>query len=75
MDHARAGRAVTQLADLPITRHSHLPLIERIWTLRERFTAYDGIYVALAELLDVELVTADARLARAARDFVAVADL
>ncbi len=40
----------------------HLP---RIWQLRDNLTAYDATYVALAEVLSCELVTADARLARA----------
>jgi predicted nucleic acid-binding protein len=40
----------------------HLP---RIWQLRDNLTAYDATYVALAEALSCELVTADARLARA----------
>jgi len=38
-------------------------LIERIWELRHTITAYDASYVALAELLDVPLVTCDAKLA------------
>lgn len=33
--------------------------------LRENLTVYDAAYVALAELLEVVLLTADARLARA----------
>jgi hypothetical protein len=33
--------------------------------LRENLSAYDASYIALAELLDCELLTADARLGRA----------
>jgi predicted nucleic acid-binding protein len=33
--------------------------------LRENLTAYDALYVALAEALDCPLLTADARLANA----------
>ena len=40
-------------------------LLPRAWELRESLTVSDGVYVALAELLDVELLTCDARLARA----------
>jgi predicted nucleic acid-binding protein len=40
-------------------------LIARAWQLRDAVSAYDAQYVALAELLDVALVTADRRLARA----------
>ena len=51
------------LPDAPIVRVPHRPLIERIWELRHTITAYDASYVALAELLDVPLVTCDAKLA------------
>ncbi|HXH90203.1 MAG TPA: type II toxin-antitoxin system VapC family toxin, partial [Thermoanaerobaculia bacterium] len=50
--------------DLPINRYSHKPLLPRILALRENVTAYDGAYVALAEILDLPLVTRDGRLAR-----------
>ena len=40
-------------------------LLDRVWELRDNLSAYDATYVALAETLDVGLVTADARLARA----------
>jgi predicted nucleic acid-binding protein len=36
-----------------------------VGSLRENVSAYDGVYVALAEVLDARLVTADRRLARA----------
>ena len=39
--------------------------MERCWELRTKATVYDAVYVALAELLDAPLVTADAKLARA----------
>lgn len=57
--------ALSDLLDLPIRRAPHPPLLKRCWELRANVTAYDAAYVALAELLDVALVTADARLARA----------
>ena len=37
----------------------------RAWKLRENVTAYDAMYVALAEALDAPMVTCDAPLARA----------
>jgi len=40
-------------------------LLPRAWQLRDTVTAYDAQYVALAEFLDVPLVTADGRLSRA----------
>ena len=39
--------------------------MDRAWELRDNVTVYDAVYVALAELLDAPLVTADSRLAKA----------
>lgn len=61
----RAAQALDDLADLRIDRHPHLPLLARVWELRDNLTAYDAAYVALAELLDAPLLTCDARLGRA----------
>jgi predicted nucleic acid-binding protein len=36
-----------------------------VWALRENLTAYDAVYVALAEALETTLLTCDGRLARA----------
>ena len=46
-------------------RHAHLDLLTRAWTLRESVTAYDAMYIALAEALDAPMVTCGAPLARA----------
>ena len=48
-----------------IERHAHRDLIPRVWELRNNLTPYDASYVALAELLDVPIITSDARMARA----------
>jgi predicted nucleic acid-binding protein len=61
----RAAEAIADLADLDLHRHSHLDLLARAWRLRENVTAYDAMYVALAEALDAPIVTCDAALARA----------
>ena len=61
----RAASAVMDLSDLPLRRFPHQPLLHRIWELRHVVTPYDAAYIALAEALDVALVTADARLSRA----------
>ncbi|MGO9506874.1 MAG: type II toxin-antitoxin system VapC family toxin [Mycobacterium sp.] len=66
MPARRAASAVADLADLPLRRSSHQPLLHRIWELRHAVTPYAAAYIALAEALDVVLVTADARLSRAA---------
>lgn len=63
----RAAEAVEDYLDLPLTRHGHQALLETILGLRENFSAYDATYVALAERMHGELLTADARLASATR--------
>jgi predicted nucleic acid-binding protein len=60
------GRGIIELmAQWPMTRYPHKPLLRRIWELRENLTAYDAAYVALAEGLRAVLVTRDERLANA----------
>jgi predicted nucleic acid-binding protein len=62
LDNRRSSQALSDLAALPLHRAPHLPLLHRIWKLRENLTVYDAAYVALAEALDVLLLTADRRL-------------
>ncbi|MGI8695516.1 MAG: type II toxin-antitoxin system VapC family toxin [Mycobacteriales bacterium] len=50
---------------LGLTRYPGFSLLQRVWELRDNLSAYDASYVALAELLDCGLLTADARLGRA----------
>lgn len=61
----RASDARTDLRDLALVRYPHLLLSDRIWELRHDLTAYDAAYAALAETLDVTLVTCDKRLSGA----------
>jgi predicted nucleic acid-binding protein len=65
MPARRAAGAIADLAELRLRRSSHQPLLHRIWELRHVVTPYDAAYIALAEALEVALVTADARLSRA----------
>ena len=65
-----AVEAMSSYLDLPLVRHEHTALLGRILDLRDNFTAYDASYVALAELLELPLLTRDARLARAVRRHV-----
>jgi predicted nucleic acid-binding protein len=65
MPAERVVDALADLADLPVRRAPHGPLLARCWDLRDNLTVYDAAYVALAEALEVVLVTADERLARA----------
>ena len=48
-----------------MTRYPVFLLLDRVWELRDNLSAYDASYVALAESLDCNLMTADARLSRA----------
>jgi predicted nucleic acid-binding protein len=63
-----AGRALWEVGDLPVERVEHELLVHVAWGLRENFSFYDGLYVALALMLDEPLLTFDARLARAGVD-------
>ena len=58
----QAEAALEHLLDTPITLIDHAPLARRTWELRHAVTAYDALYLALAEQLEVPLVTCDARL-------------
>ena len=60
----RARAALDDLAVAPIQRVPHLPLLERCWALRPNATSYDAAYIAVAELLELTLVTTDRKLAR-----------
>ena len=65
LDDRRAQLALEDLRSLRVDRVPHGPLIARCWELRRNLTVYDAAYVALAEIVDRVLVTADARLAGA----------
>jgi predicted nucleic acid-binding protein len=61
--HALLALATSQ--QLGMRRHPSRQLWPRAWELRANLTAYDALYVALAEHLGATLLTADARAARA----------
>lgn len=67
IDDVRAQEALADFLNLSIHRYPHQGLIARAWQLRSNFTAYDAMYVALAEALDATLITSDERLAQACR--------
>ena len=60
-----AEEALRNLHDSDIHRYGHEMLLDRVWQLRHNVTAYDAVYLALAEALDAALLTCDARLASA----------
>lgn len=63
MDVRRVGLALADLRQLRIRRARHVELLPRCWELRHNLTPYDAVYVALAEVLEAVLLTADRRLA------------
>jgi len=68
----RADQALAHYLLMPLTRHGHQGLLPRVLGLRSNFSAYDACYVALAELLGADLLTADDRLSRAVRTHTAL---
>jgi len=65
IDPRRAQLALADLDAIPLRRAAHRPLLSRCWELRDNLTIYDASYVALAEALDVTLLTGDGLLANA----------
>lgn len=64
IDAYQADAALELFPYIVIERHPHHMFRQRVWFLRNNLTAYDATYVALAEALDVPLLTRDRRLAR-----------
>ena len=62
---SRAEELIADLSDLDLHRHAHLDLLARAWKLRDNVSAYDAVYVALAEAMDAAIVTCDGPLAKA----------
>lgn len=63
VDPERCHAALADLADFPLSRYPHDFLLPRVWELRANLTAYDAVYIALAEALGAPLLTRDQRLA------------
>jgi predicted nucleic acid-binding protein len=68
----RAKEAIADLTDFDLRRHPHLDLLGRAWALRENLSAYDAVYVALAESLGAPLVTCDGPLGTTPRHAVRI---
>jgi predicted nucleic acid-binding protein len=60
-----ARAALAALAEMPLMRAAHRPLLQRAWKLHANLSFYDALYVALAERVGVPLLTLDARTATA----------
>ncbi|MFD8434083.1 type II toxin-antitoxin system VapC family toxin [Streptomyces microflavus] len=70
-----ATRALDLLGCMQLHRYDHTLLMPRIWELRHNMSPYDASYIALAETLDTELVTADRKVAGATGLRCTVTDL
>ena len=60
-------QAIDWLVQLDILLDAPAPRMQRVWALRDRMSAYDAAYAAVAEALDTPLITTDARLLDACR--------
>jgi predicted nucleic acid-binding protein len=67
IDSHRSEQLLAGLATLPVERYPHTPLLGRVWELRHNFTAYDAVYIALAEATNSVLYTCDAKLCKGHR--------
>lgn len=61
----RAAQMLATYTKLRIIRHSMHPHLRRVMELRDNFTAYDACYVAIAEAMNLPLLTRDAKFDRA----------
>jgi predicted nucleic acid-binding protein len=67
-----ASRSVGRIPRLGVDTVAVDDLLTRMWQIRANISAYDATYVALAESRNLTLVTADAKLARAATGYCRV---
>lgn len=65
LETAHVAKALRQLEEAPIAREPLPGLLAPAWALRESTRLTDALYLALAAELDVQVLTTDARLARA----------
>lgn len=64
LNERSGATALQRWRDFHVERYPHEPLLDRVWQLRANISAYDAVYVALAEALSDVLVTGDRRLSR-----------
>ena len=72
LDTLDVKRLLSTFAELPAERYAHTPLLGRVWELRHNFTAYDAVYIALAEETGSTLLTADSKQSKGHRASVKV---
>lgn len=62
LNEQRGALALNHWRNLDLERYPHEPFLDRVWQLRDSLSAYDAVYVALAEALSTVLLTGDQRL-------------
>ena len=72
LSYDRAKEALLDLQNLGIYRYAHKRLLDRIWALCQNVTAYDAVYIALAESLSASLLTCDSRLPKVSEHGVVI---
>ena len=65
ISEATALEALARLENLPIERVSHRTLTRAAWALRHNVSAYDALYIAIAQERGATLLTYDGPLSRA----------
>ena len=65
VSEARGQTALEDFLQIPLLRYPHDVLLPRVWELRKNLSAYDAVYVTLAEALEMSLLTCDANIAGA----------
>jgi predicted nucleic acid-binding protein len=65
LSEARAQTALHDFLQIPLLRYPHDVLLPRVWQLRRNLSSYDAVYVALAEALEIPLLTCDTNIAGA----------
>jgi predicted nucleic acid-binding protein len=58
------GRVINSYKALNVARHETMIMWERVRDLNHNISAYDAQYVALAEALELPMITCDARIKR-----------
>lgn len=65
LGETRARRALEQLALWPVRRVPHRPFLIAAFNLRQNYSSYDALYVAVAQAYEASVLTCDERLSRA----------
>lgn len=58
----QATVVMQNVQEAPITRFAHRGMLKRAWGIRHSSSAFDSLYVALAEHLGVPLLTCDEKM-------------